>query len=299
MGVVIMPSIQNLLTHGIALVPVPYGTKGPTILGWNARNNVITSPSKAYLAANMNIGIAHAYCTPNATCAIDLDDFKASRVWLASLNIDLMALLHADDAVVIHSGKVNSLKLLYRMPTGIVLASKQIKNASNNMMIEFRCATADGLTVQDLLPPSIHPSGTQYRYLGSGSILSLPEIPDVLLKIWQSLLINKTNKQSSQVTKNLVRSKPYETPRAVSDLQAQLGNISADCCYDLWRNLVWAILSTEWACAEDLAKQWSMSAPDRYNEKVFNDVVNSYDPSRADSPTLGTIYHWAKQGEAA
>lgn len=296
-----MHSICDLLSRGIALVSVPYGTKGPTILGWNEKHNVITIPSQAHLAANMNIGIAHAYCTPNATCAIDLDDFKVARVWFASFNIDLMALLHADDAVVIHSGKVNSLKLLYRMPTGIVFPSKQIKNASNNMMLEFRCATADGLTVQDLLPPSVHPSGTQYKYIGSGSILALPEIPDALLKIWQSLLINKTHKQSSlsQVTKNLVRSNSYETPRAVSDLQAKLNNISADCCYDLWRNIVWAILSTEWACAEDLAKQWSMSARDRYNEKVFKDVVNSYDPSRTDSPTLGTIYHWAKQGEAA
>lgn len=296
-----MPNIQDLLFNGIALVPINRGVKGPINPGWNLRQNVITSPNQSHLASNMNIGIAHAYCTPNTTCAIDLDDFKAARVWLASFKIDLMALLHADDAVVIHSGKVNSLKLLYRMPTGNVLPSKQIKNASNNMMLEFRCATADGLTVQDLLPPSIHPSGTQYRYLGSGSILSLPEIPDALLKIWQSLLMNKTNKQSSQsqVTKNLIRSIPPETPRAVSDLQAQLSHISADCCYDLWRNLVWAILSTGWQCAEQLARDWSMSAPDRYNEKVFNDVVNSYDPSRADSPTLGTIYHWAKQGVAA
>lgn len=296
-----MHSAFDLLSHGIALVPISYGTKGPANPSWNVKHNVLTNANQAHLAANINIGIAHAYCTPNATCAIDLDDFKAARIWLKSFNIDLMALLHADDAVVIHSGKVNSLKLLYRMPTGIVLPSKQIKNASNNMMLEFRCATADGLTVQDLLPPSVHPSGTQYRYLGSGSILALPEIPDALLKIWQSLLIYKTKKQSSQsqVTKNLFRSIPPETPRAVSDLQAQLSNISADCCYDLWRNLVWAILSTGWKCAEQLAKDWSMSTLDRYNEKVFNDVVNSYDPSRPDSPSLGTIYHWAKQGVAA
>ena len=82
-----MATVKDLLTHGISLVPIPYGLKGPTNPGWNNRQSVLTSPSQADLAKNMNIGIAHAYCSP-ATCAIDIDDFKESRTWFASHSID-------------------------------------------------------------------------------------------------------------------------------------------------------------------------------------------------------------------
>ena len=34
-------------------------------------------------------------------------------------------------------------------------------------VLEFRCGTADGLTVQDVLPPSMHPdTGMPYRWGG-------------------------------------------------------------------------------------------------------------------------------------
>jgi hypothetical protein len=282
-----------LLIHGIALVPIPFGQKGPTKKGWNEKRNVVTDAADEAQLNGMNIGIAHAFCTPNPTCAIDLDDYKASKVWLADKGVDLAALLTAPDAVVIHSGKMNSLKLLYSLPVGMPpMPSKAVKSPGTTMMIEFRCASADGLTVQDVLPPSIHPSGTQYQFVGAGSILALPIIPIALIKVWNELIgANKPIKKTLAI-----RTLTPETPREVARVKAMLNHVSADCAYDMYRDVVWAVLSTEWACAEELAKEWCETAPERFNESSFWAVVNSYNPNAPKPITLGTLHHLARAG---
>mgnify|MGYP000695436838 CR=1 FL=1 len=42
--------------------------------------------------------------------------------------------------------------------------------------LEFRCATVEGKTVQDVLPGSVHPSGTTYQWGGKGNWQSLPAL---------------------------------------------------------------------------------------------------------------------------
>ena len=285
-----MATIEDLLDNGIALVPIPLGEKGPRNKGWNNRRNVITTIDQMSRVSGINIGIAHAYCSPNPTCAIDLDDLKESRAWFLERGIDLLALLYAEDAVVIHSGKMNSLKLLYKLPDGIeALLSKQIKAPSGGMIVEFRCASATGLTVQDVLPPSTHPSGTKYRYIGKGSILDLPEIPNVLFQLWVKLIGARFLRASKVI------SVQPETNRAVSLVMSKLMHISARCDYSTYRDVVWAILSTGWDCAEDLAKGWCMSAYDRFDEANFINVVNSFNPNVPNSITLGTLDFLAKK----
>ena len=283
----------DLLSHGITLVPIPFGQKGPTSKGWNEKCNVVTDVADEALLNGLNIGIAHAYCTPNPTCAIDLDDYRSSKTWLADRDVDLNALLFAPDAVVIYSGKVNSLKLLYGLPVGMSsMPSKSIKNIDNTMMIEFRCASANGLTVQDVLPPSMHPSGTQYKFMGTGSILALPTIPAALIKVWNELITaNKSVKNPTTI-----RSVTPETPREVARVKEMLSHISADCAYDMYRDVVWAVLSTGWTCAERLAEEWCKTAPERFEETNFISVINSYNSSLANPITLGTLHHLARAG---
>lgn len=288
-----MPNIQDLLSNGIALVPIPFGQKGPTKKGWNEKSNVITDIADEPQLNGLNIGIAHAYCTPNPTCAIDLDDYNASKVWLADKGIDLDGLLYAPDAVVIHSGKINSLKLLYSLPVRTLpMPSKTAKSPGNTMMIEFRCASADGLTLQDVLPPSMHPSGTQYKFVGAGSILALPMIPVALIKVWNELINANKSTKKTQTARTLTP----ETPREVARVKAMLSHISADCAYDMYRDVVWAILSTEWVCAVDIAKEWCETAPELFNETSFWSVVNSYSSDVPKPITLGTLHHLARAG---
>jgi hypothetical protein len=286
-----MSNTFNLLSSGLALVKIPKGSKAPTIFEWNKLNNVITQPNESDLLNDCNIGLAHAYCTPNPTCAIDIDNLSDTHIWMQRYGVDLDFLLNANDAVSIFSGKSNSAKLIYRLPThSCALKTKMVRNGEGKSMLEFRCASSDGLTVQDVIPPSIHPSGTQYQWGGKGSVLAIPSIPKSLLDIWLSLL----TPASRQIQSTYVP--PLESPREIARVQLALTYISADCDYETYRNVVWALMSTGWTNAIDLARNWCMTCMDRYREHGFELVVESYDPLREPRISLGTLFKLAKEG---
>ena len=86
-----------------------------------------------------------------------------------------------------------------------------------------------------------------------------------------------------------------DTPLRRARLQDALHFVSADCDRDDWRDIVWAILSTGWPDAESIAEEWCRSASHRFTQDGFANVIGSYDPSRADCPTVGTIYFLARK----
>jgi len=176
----ILNAAESYIAAGFALVPIPYGEKGPKHRGWNKRANTITSLDQIERLTGKNIGLAHAY---SGTCAIDIDDYIKAEEYLQERGIDLAALMTADDAVQTQSGRENHAKLLYRTPE--ILPTLQHREGRDTIF-EFRCATANGLTVQDILPPSIHPStGKPYSWIGDYT--KLPTIPAELLTVWTSL----------------------------------------------------------------------------------------------------------------
>ena len=87
-----------------------------------------------------------------------------------------------------------------------------------------------------------------------------------------------------------------ETPRRVAEVVEALRYVDADCHYDSWCRIVWAVLSTGWTCAEGLARDWSATAPDRYDEQAFMLKVHSFNPDHDIQITLGTLFHHAKEG---
>jgi hypothetical protein len=147
-----------------------------------------------------------------------------------------------------------------------------------------------------VLPPSIHPDGHTYQWLGTGSPLDIPYIPMDLLDVWKLLIASKSriaNRKRSFAT-NL--SPPSETPRQIATIQAALSYINADCDYETWRNIVWAILSTGWLCAEDITLAWSQTAKDRFEDDAFWLVAHSYIPDLQNQITVGSIYFHARNG---
>jgi hypothetical protein len=90
-----------------------------------------------------------------------------------------------------------------------------------------------------------------------------------------------------------IKQPPEETPREVARISTLLDHINADCSYDFYRDVIWAILSTRWVCAENLARCWSLSAKDRWNEETFEALVSSFDVYRIDSVSVGTLYFHA------
>lgn len=86
---------------------------------------------------------------------------------------------------------------------------------------------------------------------------------------------------------------PPETPTEIAKVQAALALVSADCSYPEWIEVLFALHSTGWICAETLARGWSMSAPHRFNAAAFDSVWQNAKPNGG--ITVATLYHRAKQ----
>ncbi len=167
---------------GWALVDIPRGRKWPIHPGWNREQNAIRDEETATRLTG-NVGLAHLW---SGTCCLDVDDLEKAKAWLAGREIDLASLLAAPDAVQIVSGNPGHAKLLYRLPAGVEwLPTHQLKDVG----LEFRCATQDGAgTVQDVLPPSIHPdTGKPYGWEGKGDWRNLAFLPENLHALWRTL----------------------------------------------------------------------------------------------------------------
>ena len=284
-----MSLLTTYCNNGLCLVAIPRGMKGPMTEGWNLRENGITNLKQLHLLDDSNVDLAHAFCEPYPTCAVDFDDLMKAKNWFQKNGIEIDLYINADDAVHIVSGKANRLKLLFRLKAG-PMPSQVIKEDSKTIL-EFRCATRKGLTVQDVLPPSIHPETQQpYTWGGKGHYSQIPVIPEEILILWKSLLV-----PNHQAIKPMISSLP-ESPKNIAILLEALEKISSDCDYETYRNIVWAIKSTAWSVADNIALLWSQRNMDRFSEETFNNLINSYSPDNQNPITVGTIFHLAKMG---
>lgn len=228
-----MNLLAEYVEHGYALVPIPKGQKGPNAKGWNNPENVIMDPRRATMIHG-NVGLAHLYCTPSATAALDIDDFTSASAFLAKRGVDLQSLLDAPDSVQINSGRKNRGKLLYRLPFELdQMETCQISDPiTKDMVLEFRCASSNGKTVQDVLPPSIHPeTGIEYKWAGKGDWRNLPTIPKDLLKVWQDLVSANSNSKEGRSKSNTPTSSTETialSPIDIQNLRSALLHIRAD-----------------------------------------------------------------------
>lgn len=189
-----MSEFDQYIAHGWLLCRIAPGSKGPKMADWNIRENAATTFPLGHGA-----GLLHAYSN---SMALDIDKYDVAHIWLAERGVDLDALMAADDAVRISSGKVSSAKLLYATSarTGKACAPYPGVDANGKprqkMALDFRCATSDGLSQQDVLPSSIHP-GTGKPYIWEfglcGDWRLLPPLPASLDAIWTEIAAPVTN----------------------------------------------------------------------------------------------------------
>lgn len=279
-------SIDAYIRHGWSLVPIPAGTKGPRTPGWNLKENALKSQND--LPPGYGIGLAHAY---SGTMALDIDNWTVTTSLLAEYGINLQALYDAPDAVVINSGKPGHGKLIYSMPFGAALPSKKILH-KGIVAYELRCATATGLTVQDVLPPSIHPETLKpYTWAGRGHWMRPPVIPQPLLDLWNGML--NQDKERTIATDGTVDASWEEIRQA-------LDHISPDCSRDEWINcgmaLHWAGTQTDQLDqALALWNEWSMPSTKYPGDRGILTQWNSFKTDKASAVKLGTLFHIAKQ----
>ena len=280
-------SVDAYIRHGWSLVPIPANTKGPRTLGWNLRENALKSQGD--LPTGYGIGLAHAY---SGTMALDIDNWTMTTTLLAEHGIDLQALYSAPDAVVINSGKPGHGKLLYAMPFGAALPSKKILH-SGVTAYELRCATVSGLTVQDVLPPSIHPETRQpYQWGGLGHWTRMPVIPQPLLDLWNGMLV--LDQQRTIATDGSIDAS-WEEIRQALDV------VPAECSRDEWVSigmaLHWAGTQTDQLDqALQMWNEWSATSQTKYpGEREILTQWMSFKPDKASAVKLGTLFHIAKQ----
>ena len=279
-------SVDAYIRHGWSLVPIPAGTKGPRTPGWNLKGNAIKSQSE--LPQGFGIGLAHAY---SGTMALDIDEWVSASAALLPHGIDLNALYGAPDAVIVDSGRSGRGKLIYQMPFGLALPSKKII-INGITSYELRCATASGMTVQDVLPPSIHPATNQpYRWAGNGNWMRLPTIPQALLDLWQSFL---------EKEKDRILSTGDALKASWEDIRSAMECIPASCTREEWVSvgmaLHWAATQTdELDQALYLWNEWSNQSVDKY--PGTREILNQWNSFKSDKSTglkLGTLFHIAK-----
>lgn len=212
------PLLAEYVRAGWALVPIPHDQKGPVAAGWNLRERAITDEEVAEWMDG-NVGLAHAY---SGTCCVDLDDLETATAWLAERGIDIPALLAAPESVMISSGRENRAKLLYH--TAKPLPSFKLEG------FELRCASSTGKTVQDVLPPSIHPdTGKPYEWkygddlTGHWSII--PELPREIRVLWESLITPETSIKTER---------PEKIDPNTIHVREVLAQHNPDADYDTW-----------------------------------------------------------------
>ena len=268
-------------------MPIPANTKGPRTPGWNLRENALKAQGD--LPPGYGIGLAHAY---SGTMALDIDNWTVTTSLLAEYGIDLQALYDAPDAVVINSGKPGHGKLLYTMPFGAALPSKKIIH-NKLTAYELRCATVSGVTVQDVLPPSIHPETLQpYQWAGRGHWTRIPTIPQPILDLWNGLLAQ--DQERTIATDGTIDASWEEIRQA-------LDAVPADCTRDEWVSigmaLHWAGTQTDQLDqALHMWNEWSATGATKYpgEREVLTQWI-SFRPDKATAVKLGTLFHIAKQ----
>ena len=102
--------------------------------------------------------------------------------------------------------------------------------------------------------------------------------------------------------KTVIHQIKFPTPNEIANVHSFLYSIDADCPGDQYRNIVFGILSLGWGeIGINMLKTWSLTAPHRWSEDYFNDLVNRFDTdfkgADGKSISIGTVIHYAKQNQ--
>lgn len=289
-------SFRDYLLHGWKLCAIPPGSKGPqgaAAAGWNRRDKAISDPGRGPALAGA--GLCHAW---SGTCALDIDRYDLSLKFLAERGIDLDALLLDPRSVQITSGREGRAKLIYALPSPLASShfapyqapSPKTGKPQTYHAFELRCATADGLTVQDVLPPSIHPlTGREYAWQYGNDLVghwsTLSELPAALHALWTAAL-------SPPSPAALVPTGPVAPVGAVfSEIEELLESQDPDGDYPGWIK-VGMMLHHETqgsAAGFDLWNAWSAKGAKYKGRADLDPHWRSFRSNTANAVTLGSL----------
>lgn len=136
-----------------------------------------------------------------------------------------------------------------------------------------------------VVPPSRHQSGARYRWREGAdpttSSTFLTHLPEGFLSRPEPAGLELDERELD------------ETDSAIARLKSALETISADCSRSDWLLILLAIHSTGWSCAEEIAREWSMTAPHLWDEQAFAAIWKSAKTDRDGRRTVRSIYYTA------
>lgn len=160
-------SLRLKLTH------IPPGEKGPTHEEWNLFPTSYTKLYNGY--SDYNLGLLHGH---SRTCCLDIDDLETAE---SIPNFKELI----DAGLKYESGKPNRIKVLFRIPKkyDITLFTTHPLRYEGKIFGQFRCVSVSGTSMQDVLPPSLHPDGFQYHWIDElpKSFKDIPKLPKAII----------------------------------------------------------------------------------------------------------------------
>jgi len=200
---------------GWYLVTIPAGSKGPTSFGWQKPERALSDPDEArkYYEQNPthNVGLLHG---ASGTCAIDIDHVENTKLIFEELGIDFSLLMNSAPQII---GRENRGKLIFKAPADLIThkISWPVKDDPRKTEVVFELRAG---SVQDVLPPSIHPdTGRPYQWAGRSIFDELPELPPQLLTLWRDWDNYRVQLQDICPWKKKAEFQPTKRPRPKGD----------------------------------------------------------------------------------
>lgn len=267
-------SALALADSGLAVFPVAKGAKTPLIAEWQSAATADHLTIAGWWARWPDANIA-IHCGKSGLVVIDIDPRNGGDSTLERL-CDVRGDAWQSPYRVTTGG--DGIHLYYIAPLDKAVPS----------------TLGPGIDVKRengyvLAPPSLHPSGKRYAFDGctliGGELDFVPGLPEWCC----GAVVTVAAPDDWTAT---VRQVDPETPENVQRVVDALGFISADCSRDEWRNMLFAVLSTGWSCATDICRDWSLTAPDQFDDDAFQNIVDSA-KDKPDGITLGTLFKTA------
>lgn len=104
----------------------------------------------------------------------------------------------------------------------------------------------------------------------------------------------QNNPTPHRLSHQVYLSRDPESPRRIAIVREMLSYINADCDYQTYREVIWAIADTGWCCAYDLLREWSLTVPHRFNEAVLEKIFNSFESDGGIH--FATLVHHSREG---
>ena len=130
---------------------------------------------------------------------------------------------------------------------------------------------------------------------GHGLKCDIKEATSHLLALEKSWWPDEVLSKSRSHTASNAKPVFPDTSRNRATLYMWLNNLTADCEYESYRDVVWAILSTGWPDAEEIAYSWCTSAPERFDHVNFGKVVHSYNADHSKPITVRSLAYWSNR----